>query len=471
MKFKQIMIGLTVTALLFTVTACSSPSKNETTEATTSSVTPTEATTSSIELSFDAEAMTTSFVGDLMKENYEALAANYPYIDEMKEKFTVQVMTDIRTDILKNYGDFEGTTGYDVQDTGTYFITTVGGMHTQKDLAYKLAFTPDGKIAGFTFQEITSVEDFFSAGIPGAKEVEVTFGDPEYLIEGTLSIPDTGKDSYPAVVLVHGSGPNDRDETIHGNKPFKDIAAGLIEKGIAVLRYDKRTFTHKAKFADENTALDYTIYQETIDDAKYAVDFLANYEGIDAGNIFVAGHSLGGNQAPRIAQDNDQVAGLIILAGNVTPLQNLVVKQYEYLLNLDGQITESEKMQIQGVVDQAKFVMSSDLTRESDLNLTLGLPGLYWMDIRDYDPTVVAKTLEIPMLIMQGERDYQVTKEELGLWQAGLGDKAEYKSYPNLNHLFITGEGMSVPEEYQTSGKVDETAISDMADFIMNNLK
>lgn len=93
------------------------------------------------------------------------------------------------------------------------------------------------------------------------------------------------------------------------------------------------------------------------------------------------------------------------------------------------------------------------------------------MDIRDYDPTVVAKTLEIPMLIMQGERDYQVTKDELGLWQAGLGDKAEYKSYPNLNHLFITGEGMSVPEEYQTSGKVDETAISDMASFIMENLK
>ena len=389
----------------------------------------------------------------------------------MKEKFTQQVMTEIRTDIIKNYGEYEGNLGYQVQESGTYYIVTIGGMHKNKDLAYKLAFTVDGKIGGFTFQEISSVEDFFTSGISGAKEIEVTFGDADYLIQGTLSIPDTGASSYPAVVLVHGSGPNDRDETIHGNKPFKDITAGLIEKGIAVLRYDKRTFTHKAKYEDPSIALEYTVYNELIDDAKYAVDFLANYEGIDANNIFVVGHSLGGNQAPRIAKDNDQVAGLIILAGNVTPLQDLVVKQYEYLLNLDGQISESEKTQIQGVVDAAKFIMSDELKKESDLNMTLGLPGLYWMDIRDYDPTQVAKELKIPMLIMQGERDYQVTKDELELWKKGLGDQAIYKSYPNLNHLFMTGEGMSVPEEYQTSGKVDDAAISDMATFIQENLK
>jgi hypothetical protein len=258
---------------------------------------------------------------------------------------------------------------------------------------------------------------------------------------------------------------------MYGNKPFRDLTMGLIEKGVAVLRYDKRTLTHASKLQDDKTLESFTIYDEVIDDASYAVDFLKGVEGIDANNIFIVGHSLGGNQAPRIAKSNSSVAGIAILAGNVSPIQRIIEKQYEYLLGLDGGFSDSDKTQLKSISDAVAEIESSDLSVETDSSKLLGLSAKYWMDLRDYDPTEIAKSLNIPILVMQGARDYQVSVDEFELWRNGLGNQATYKLYEDLNHLFISGEGPSMPAEYTEAGKVSEQVIEDLSEWILSNLK
>ncbi len=468
MKFKRMMIVLTVVAAMLSITACGSKNDGDaTTEA------PTEATTNATlkEIDFDAEGIATKFLSDFQSGAFDAVITDYTYTDDMKAQFTKEAIASISIQIVQSYGAFVDTYGMKSEQKEDYHIVTIGANHKIKDLAYNVVFTFDGKIAGFNYQEITSVEDYFDSKIKGAVETEVTFGESDFPIVGTLSIPEGDAGPYPVVVLVHGSGPNDRNESIYGNKPFKDIASGLIKQGIAVLRYDKRTFTHIEKFNDPAIIADFTIYNEVVDDAKYAVEFLSTFEGIDKGNIYVIGHSLGANQAPRIAKDNDLVAGIVLLAGNVTPLQNLVVAQYDYLLGLDGSMSDSDNEQLQSVKKAADLITSDAMTLETDMSETMGLPPKYWMAIKSYNPVDEAKMLNIPILVMQGARDYQVTVSEFEKWQAQLGELGEYKLYDDLNHLFMTGKGMSKPEDYTTAGNVSEQVIVDIADWIKKNSK
>ena len=150
----------------------------------------------------------------------------------------------------------------------------------------------------------------------------------------------------PAVILVHGSGPNDRDETIGANKPFKDLATGLASRGIAVLRYDKRTRVHGAKVA---ALTDFTVNQEVIEDVIEAVKALRAQPRIDPARVFVLGHSLGGMLVPRIATADPTIAGLIVLAGAARPLEEAIVAQSRYIAVADGTISPEEQ---QGI-DQA----------------------------------------------------------------------------------------------------------------------
>ena len=137
------------------------------------------------------------------------------------------------------------------------------------------------------------------------------------------------------MVLVHGSGPNDRDETIGANKPFRDLAWGLATRSIAVLRYEKRTKQYPGKLMATGVG-QFTAQEESIDDALSAVGQLRGTEGIDPKRIFVLGHSLGGTLAPRIGQADPKITGLIIMAGSTRPLEDMVVEQTRYLISLNG---------------------------------------------------------------------------------------------------------------------------------------
>ncbi len=301
-------------------------------------------------------------------------------------------------------------------------------------------------------------------------EVAVQFGEEPFILNGTLAFPQ-GEGAFPAVILVPSFGPADRDLTIFENKIFKNISDDLTAKGIAVLRYDKNRYTYEENTKKLIAEEKFSIYDEVINDAVYGLEFLQLKDRIDRDNIFVLAYGLGGNQAPRILSKSEiNVKGLILMGAYVSPLQDLMLEQYDYLIHLDGKVDARE----QEVYDKAKAfsvqVMEDSFNEESILDTigSLGMPYNYWIDLIKYNPTIELKTMSLPILVLQGERDYEVSMYEFSLWQKSL-NQAKFISYPYLNHLFIAGTGDSTPEEYQTKGKVDNEVTTDIANFILKN--
>ena len=272
--------------------------------------------------------------------------------------------------------------------------------------------------------------------------------------------------TYPMVIFIHGSGPNDKDETVGPNKPFRDIAHGLAKYNIASLRFDKRTFVYGKKFTERGKNPD--INQEVLQDAKNAVRFASQLKAVD--KIYILGHSLGGMLAPKMASENEVIDGIILMAGNARPLARLILEQYQYLLSLDGLSDQDEKQlsELRFRVDNlAKLKLNPT---DSLLKLPLNLPNSCWCSLLQYNQVEEIQTVKVKILLLQGERDYQVTMEDFRLWQAALKDNesATFKSYPKLNHLFLEGEGPSLPSEYQQQGSIPAYVLKDISDWILD---
>lgn len=170
------------------------------------------------------------------------------------------------------------------------------------------------------------------------------------------------------MVLVHGSGPNDRDETVGPNKPFKDLAWGLASQGIAVLRYDKRTLVHSQSI-DAQTL---TVQEETVHDALAAVEVLRNHPDVDSASVYVLGHSLGATLAPKIGAAAPELAGLILLAGATRPLEDLILEQVTYLVSLDP--SEEAEAELAKIEEQVARVKDPDLLANTPADdLPLGI--------------------------------------------------------------------------------------------------
>jgi dienelactone hydrolase len=242
------------------------------------------------------------------------------------------------------------------------------------------------------------------AALPkGLREKDIMVGSSPWELPGTLTLP-AGKGPFPAVVLVHGSGPHDRDERIGSSAPFRDIAWGLAQKGIAVLRYDKRTFVHGAKFA---ALKNFTLNDETVDDAVLAAATARRAEEINPGKVFVVGHSQGGLALGRIAEKDPRAAGFISLAGPARPLEDLILEQ------VTDRGTESMK---KAVAEAVAKVKSKDLAADAPASeMPLGIPASYWLDLRGYDPVASLAKSKRPALILQGEADIQVTMKDFAI--------------------------------------------------------
>jgi dienelactone hydrolase len=298
-------------------------------------------------------------------------------------------------------------------------------------------------------------------------ETDVSVGTAPWALPGTLSMP-TGSGPFPAVMLVAGSGPQDRDETIGPNAPLRDLAWGLASNGIAVLRYDKRTKAHGTEMASQVDKI--TVREEVTDDAIAAIDLLRATPGIDPERVFLAGHSLGGYLAPRIAADaSGRLAGIALLEANARPLQRLVEDQLAYLASDAGGSDPAAQAMLDALPAQVALVESADLSPATPASsLPLGIPAAYWLDLRGYDPAATARALSIPIFITQGGRDYQVPPAELAAWRSGLGDRpgVTVREYPSLNHLLMAGTGPSRPAEYAQPGHVADELVADLAAWV-----
>jgi uncharacterized protein len=300
----------------------------------------------------------------------------------------------------------------------------------------------------------------------GVTEREITVPGPVPL-PGTLTIPG-GKGPFPAVILVHGSGPGDRDETILENKPFRDIAWGLAQQGVMVLRYDKRAHVQPMWYANRV----FTVYEEAVQDALSALTLLRSEPETNRQHTFMLGHSLGGMLAPRIATMDGKLAGVIIAAGATRMhLPEQMDRQYAYIQSISGADSDKVKAarkQLEPILARVRALKPADTT---DANPIPGLGGTgprYWLDLAGYDPAVVMRDLHIPALVLQGMRDYQVPPDQLDDWLTVLGPRRDVtvKRYPALTHLFIAGTGTPGPAEYSTPGHVDLQMINDLAGWI-----
>jgi len=306
-----------------------------------------------------------------------------------------------------------------------------------------------------------------SGGELRCSETEITFSSGGLKLYGTFDLPSRNKAKLPAVVLVHGSGPNDRDETVGAVKPFQDIGRGLAERGIAVLRYDKRTFTYATAWTPQQIA-DVTLDQEVIDDALAAVRFLRKRSEVDPGKVFVLGHSLGGWAAPIIAKRDPKIAGIIMLAASAADIDKTIIRQIEYRSKVEGAPKEAVEKQISDVRRLFGEVRAGSFPDEK---LLLGASGRYWKGFFARDPVKDITQLPQPALILQGDKDYQVTvTDDLPIWEKALkaSGKTNYKvvRFPTHNHLFVSIKGESTGEEYKVAGHVDPEVIDTIAAWV-----
>ena len=222
-----------------------------------------------------------------------------------------------------------------------------------------------------------------------------------YKLPGTLTIPK-GNGPFPAVVLIQGSGPNDRDETVGSNHPFADIADGLASRGIVTLRYDKRTYAYRNLDPQKVTVDD-----EVVEDAVAAVRMLRARRDVAQDRIFIIGHSLGGMLAPEIAEKAWPVAGIVMLAPSGRKLPQVMVEQARFL----GQSSPAQLAEIERQADQlSAHKMGTTQT-------FFGAPASYYYDLEARDEVAIARSLDVPILILHGSRDYPVIDEDIRDWQ------------------------------------------------------
>ncbi|GIO37830.1 hypothetical protein J41TS12_26910 [Paenibacillus antibioticophila] len=308
-------------------------------------------------------------------------------------------------------------------------------------------------------------------------EQEIMVGSGDLALPGTLTLPageNAGTAPFPAVVLVHGSGPQDRDSTIGGAKVFRDLAVGLAAQGIAVLRYDKVTYEHSLKVSLDPT---FTLKRETVDDALAAVELLKGMDNIDSSRIYVAGHSQGGYAVPLMIQADagKSIAGAIILAGPAGKFADILALQQKELvarvkqLGIDATPYEQQAAQFIAIAD---IVNDPQYTAENmPANFPMQ-PAYWWFEQKNYAASELAAKQSGPLLILQGENDWQVPAGQLDLWKQALKNRSdvEYKLYPKVNHLLSEYEGLSIGSEYAAPSNVDESIIEDIASWI-NRLK
>jgi len=369
--------------------------------------------------------------------------------------------------LLTQVGAYRQQGATRIQKIGVYDAVFVTTEFERATIDVRVVLNGARQIAGLFFQP--SRPPAVATPVPYAKpdafsEQAVTVGSGDWALPGTLAMP-SGAGPFPAIVLVHGSGPNDRDETLGPNKPFRDLAQGLASRGVAVLRYDKRTLVHGPKLAGDANL---TVKAEVIDDAAAAVSLLLATPHIDGQRIFLLGHSLGGTLAPRIGVAVPRLAGLVILAGATRPIEDIIPAQLSYIASLKGEVTSAEQEQIDSVRAAAARVKALTASDAGSPKRILGAPASYWLDLRAYAPAATAAKLGKPMLILQGERDYQVTMEDFAGWKQALAGRSDvrFMSYPALNHLFIAGQGKSGPAEYEEAGHVAEAVVADIAAWI-----
>ena len=293
-----------------------------------------------------------------------------------------------------------------------------------------------------------------------------------YPLKGLMTLPE-GDGPFPAVVLVHGSGSSNMDEKVGKLTPFRDLAQGLAARGIAAIRYNKRSFTHGLKMVlDKKHPI--TVREETIEDALLAARLLRADRRIDSGRVFLMGHSMGGMLAPRIECEGGDFRGLILLAGSPRRLEEIMLDQMAEIMSASTGLTK-KLMAKQHAQFSRLFEGLYDLTDEEARQKKVG-GGTTLYYFKEMGQPTVAQWLEKtnkPMLIMQGEKDFQVKAAvDFALYKDLLRQRENvtFRLYPGLNHCFVPARFDSIADakkEFTPERHIGPQVLDDLANWIL----
>ena len=309
----------------------------------------------------------------------------------------------------------------------------------------------------------------------------------EITLAGTLTIPK-GNGSFPAVILISGSGPQDRDEYFMGHRPFLVIADHLTRHGIAVLRYDDRGFGESTGNHSSATSLDFA------SDAAAAVAYLQTRKEIDNDHIGLAGHSEGGLIAPIVAADNSDVSFIILIAGpgvSGVEIQKQQVDSFAPMMGLSPEQIEEEKQNIEQI---AAIVRENDLGEELNKKITefflskmpegdtfmgmnkdefitqklIEINRPWYKYFIDHDPVEFLKEVSVPILAINGSKDIQVSPQNLEYIREATShnNQVTITKYPGMNHLFQKCSTCMMAEYSTIETTISPIVLNDMSTWI-----
>ena len=388
------------------------------------------------------------------------------FFDEsVKDKISADELKLFWLRLENSLGTYTSVDGAQSSVQGDFYQVILTCGFTKGSQPFTFVFNKSEKLVGFFIapkptESEYALPAYADTTLYTEKEVKIAFAGGE--MAGVFTSPKNAS-NFPVVIMVHGSGPSDMDETIGSNKPFKDLAMGLASKGIGSIRYVKRSMVYPNSFSKA-----FTVKEEVLDDALTAVKLAETLAGVNKSQIYLFGHSLGGMLAPRIATLAPSLKGIILAAAPARKLADLVTEQNAYLYKASGDTTAFGKQQFmesQEEIAKSRLLKLGAIAPDS---MIMGAPASYWIDLNNHDQVATAKKINSRILVIQGGNDFQVSVQDFNIWKTALAanKNASFKLYPELNHLLSVQKEKGNGNQYRVPANVSEALINDISLWI-----
>jgi len=428
---------------------------------------------------YDFRGRADLFVENLVKENFETVVSNFtPWL---AERHTAAELEEIWYKSIGRYGPYQRHSFGEVieKDTTVSYLyviefesaafVAVAAYNGRGEVMTFILQPPEGK--PIVTQPFWIVPDYSTATAPIPQippYVDTSaFNEVEFVMQGGTPLPATmtlamTDEPNPVVLLFHGFGPTDRDETVGPLKPLRDIAWGLASRGIASIRFDCRAYTQPP-----DTIAGFNLNQYLLDDIVAMLAYIRLEPAIfDTTRIFIAAHGLGGMAAPLAVQRDGGLAGLILLSTPARPFGEMLLETVKNDLaagDSTGSISREQLDEIASILNRLeKRLLPPD-------EMILFAPARVWYDLMDHNHVEIAKQMGRPLLVIHSGRDFGTAAADYEIWKKNLAghQNAMLKKYDDLNHFYQPGLGLAGKDEYlSNTAPVDRRIVEDLAAWI-----
>lgn len=407
------------------------------------------------------QAMTEQTAHQLMEGNFVAIEAQLD--DTMRTAVDEQTLASGWAMMTEQLGVCTGLTAVQADETARAGAAVLA--HERGTSLLSVAYDAQGRISSLFLAPRAEQPLALERSLPaGAQALPVTlFAGTDHEMTGEVIVPAGADADTPYIVMAQGSGPSDMDETIGGNKPFRDLAYDLAALGVGSIRHDKITYAHPTRPCE-------TVDQEYLEPVREALDVLRAQT--DAQRVYLLGHSEGGMITPYLVQACGFDGGICVAGTPLTLWEIALMQNRAVLQALEG--PQRGAMMAQLEAEEAKGRRLPEMSDEEAAGETvLGISAVYLRHMARMDQAQMAKDCGKPFLFLWGERDFQVERTAFEAWQERLGDdpRFTYRTYPGLNHLMMpAGEKDSIlnaQAAYLEPKAVDAQVAADIAAWMM----